>query len=660
MAEKSIILKLIVDGKESIITLDKVDQQLRELDKKVGGVNLSLKNVTGALGLAFGAHQVLGFLKDSIALVQRKNEVVGKLNATLHSTRFAAGFTADELIKLANHLEELNRYKFKAEDILDASGLLLTFTKINKEVFPEALQLALDMSVRFGGTLSQNIEKVGKALEQPIKGFGLLQKNGFYLEEQQKKQIELFIEQNDLLSAQKLLLEELSTYSAGAAAASVDDYTYRVEKLAKAWESVMLNTGKALTYFATDVYDFWDTIFSSIEDKFDSLTKTLGLPSNDWWISFFGGKDNRFEPTEWSARFRGGNKPTTDSPIIEESFNLADATVGKIKDRIKELNTELDGTVAGSKEYLEIIKEIEKLEDLISRRKKHQREDDKLYNELSVKSKQGQERELEQLRLWYEEKKKIAAGNHNLLINLEEVYNSERYAVHLKYLRKELDDRLDFWRKVKEAREREERARVEKYSKGFIGTVDVPDKPDPLGGMSIEQIRAANLELGTMDALTFSIADGFHSAASAVSSAFGKSFQVFDKANSMVQIFINSLIEATMQALAFRGVSSFIGFLFGGPTGVLAGAAMAEGGIVRKPTISLIGEAGPEAVIPLNQLNSVSHNVGGLDNVEILLSEYLNRIEEWQDSILLEADLKGEDIHLANKRASKIREKNKM
>jgi SLT domain-containing protein len=37
---------------------------------------------------------------------------------------------------------------------------------------------------------------------------------------------------------------------------------------------------------------------------------------------------------------------------------------------------------------------------------------------------------------------------------------------------------------------------------------------------------------------------------------------------------------------------------------------MAQGGIVNRPTIALIGEAGPEAVIPLSK-------AGGLGNVTI-------------------------------------------
>jgi hypothetical protein len=49
------------------------------------------------------------------------------------------------------------------------------------------------------------------------------------------------------------------------------------------------------------------------------------------------------------------------------------------------------------------------------------------------------------------------------------------------------------------------------------------------------------------------------------------------------------------------------GALTGGPSV----PAFAAGGIVRRPTLALVGEAGPEAVIPLNQLGSVAPQGGG-------------------------------------------------
>ena len=55
--------------------------------------------------------------------------------------------------------------------------------------------------------------------------------------------------------------------------------------------------------------------------------------------------------------------------------------------------------------------------------------------------------------------------------------------------------------------------------------------------------------------------------------------------------------------------TSIAGFLGAGPKAT----PMATGGIVRKPQLSLIGEAGPEAVIPLDRLG----NMGGTTNVTI-------------------------------------------
>lgn len=84
-------------------------------------------------------------------------------------------------------------------------------------------------------------------------------------------------------------------------------------------------------------------------------------------------------------------------------------------------------------------------------------------------------------------------------------------------------------------------------------------------------------------------------------------------------------------------LSRAIDNLFGGSSGApaprggrLAIPAMADGGIVTGPTLALIGEAGPEAVLPLNQagaMGSVTINVNGGDPVAVVdaLRRYMNR-----------------------------------
>ena len=53
-----------------------------------------------------------------------------------------------------------------------------------------------------------------------------------------------------------------------------------------------------------------------------------------------------------------------------------------------------------------------------------------------------------------------------------------------------------------------------------------------------------------------------------------------------------------------------------------AGRPMATGGIVTAPTHALIGEAGPEAVIPLNKLSNIMNNQDMVDSNNNLLQEF--------------------------------------
>ena len=94
--------------------------------------------------------------------------------------------------------------------------------------------------------------------------------------------------------------------------------------------------------------------------------------------------------------------------------------------------------------------------------------------------------------------------------------------------------------------------------------------------------------------------------------------------------FINNLKKAVAQQIAMLAALEITGFLLGGIFGgaltkglpVGAGSFLknllspfAEGGIVTGPTAALIGESGPEAVIPLDKLNQ--YGAGGTQNIVV-------------------------------------------
>lgn len=96
--------------------------------------------------------------------------------------------------------------------------MLLTFTNIGKDVFPNATAMTLDMATAMNGGLAPSAEQLsnqaiqlGKALNDPIMGMGALRKVGVAFTEAQKEQITTLQQSGDIMGAQKIILAELAT-----------------------------------------------------------------------------------------------------------------------------------------------------------------------------------------------------------------------------------------------------------------------------------------------------------------------------------------------------------------------------------------------------------------------------------------------------------------
>lgn len=145
-----------------------------------------------------------------------------QLDAVLKSTKHAAGLTKDELLAYAEALRKTSQ--FEDEAIIHAQSMLLTFTKVGKDVFPMATQAVADMASAMGTDLQGAAIQVGKALNDPIAGVSALARVGVQLSDAQKQNIELFMQQGKVMEAQKIILGELQTQFGGAAAAMVDPW----------------------------------------------------------------------------------------------------------------------------------------------------------------------------------------------------------------------------------------------------------------------------------------------------------------------------------------------------------------------------------------------------------------------------------------------------
>lgn len=173
----------------------------------------------GGLAAAAGLTAFTAALGLSISEAMDAEAIQAELAAVIKSTGGVAGMTANEVNALADKLSRVT--KFSDDTIVSASSMLLTFTKIGENIFPQATEATLNLAEKFG-SVDQAAIQLGKALNDPIAGVTALRRVGVSLTEQQEAQIKAFMEAGDIASAQAIILKELETEFGGLARASGD------------------------------------------------------------------------------------------------------------------------------------------------------------------------------------------------------------------------------------------------------------------------------------------------------------------------------------------------------------------------------------------------------------------------------------------------------
>lgn len=207
--------------------------------------------------LANFALRVPGMLMDfGGAIMAEANEAelgLADLRATLISTGGAAGMTEKELVALADGLSKTTRYSDDA--VLAGQNMLLTFTNIGKEVFPEATNALVDLATKMKSDLPNAAIQLGKALNDPIQGVTALRRVGVQFTDSQEAMIKSLVETGDLMGAQKLILEELNKEFGGQAAAAGKTFAGQMDILNNRLNNVKETIGIALIPVLTELMD---------------------------------------------------------------------------------------------------------------------------------------------------------------------------------------------------------------------------------------------------------------------------------------------------------------------------------------------------------------------------------------------------------------------
>lgn len=220
----------------------------------------SVSSIGNAIGLTLTGGAIVSGLKRSVDAFAEEEMAVRKLEQALKATGGAAGYTSDEIRQMAASFQRTT--SFSDDVTISAASVLASFTSIGRDVFPQAISAAQDLSTAFGRDLQSSIILVGKALNNPSQGMAALQKAGIRLTESQKQQIKALVEQNNLLGAQRLILDELNLRFGGQAAAAAETYTGQIERMKNAFGDLEEEVGKKLIPTLQRAAEYWTGMLS--------------------------------------------------------------------------------------------------------------------------------------------------------------------------------------------------------------------------------------------------------------------------------------------------------------------------------------------------------------------------------------------------------------
>lgn len=181
------------------------------------------------LALEGAAIAAVGFGVASVKAFSESQDLISQTNAVLQSTGGIAGVTADQVTQLATAWQK--QTKFSDEAVRGAENILLTFTKITADKFPQATEAVLNLSTAMHEDLQSAAVQVGKALQDPILGITALRRVGVNFNDAQKEVVKNLVETGHQAEAQALILKELQTEFGGSAVAAGSTFSGSLAKL---------------------------------------------------------------------------------------------------------------------------------------------------------------------------------------------------------------------------------------------------------------------------------------------------------------------------------------------------------------------------------------------------------------------------------------------
>ena len=338
--------------------------------KRMSQMRSQLLIVAFAVGMVTKAIQSL---TDAFADYAKLN---AKINAVLKSTSMAAGKTSKALDNMANSLEK--SMGVSSTQIKEIQVRLLTFTDIVGTVFDKAVISTLDLAAVIGQDAKQAAIQLGKALNDPVKGYTALKRVGVSFSDTQIELIKQFQEQGNIMQSQLVILEAIEGQLGGAAEAQ-KDAAIGTER----WRMVMANLGEVMR----DWGELLQPIIFGIAELVDAFVGLIGVIPR----VVLGFVDLVVEAKEFITGMQGVKEALQIESAMLSQWKTMEGNLEGLKDNIDGVNmnfrkgTELQKEWTDPDELLNMSDKITQLTKNARAWNDNQKQADKLQEEYNTK-----------------------------------------------------------------------------------------------------------------------------------------------------------------------------------------------------------------------------------------------------------------------------------
>lgn len=207
---------------------------------------------------------------------------------TLMSTGNTAHTTVQKIQDLSMAISENSKYT--DEQVQAGAGMLLTFKKIGEDVFPQATQAAVDLAEKFGGDITENAMRLGKALDDPVRGVTALRRVGVTFSKDQETMIKQLVKTGDVAGAQAIIMKEVTRQSGGFAASQATSYDKLNHKIHDMKEAIGLALLPTLDKFGDKMMKVLDS--PAVQAALTNLIDWLGKKAPEALTAFSNGLDH--------------------------------------------------------------------------------------------------------------------------------------------------------------------------------------------------------------------------------------------------------------------------------------------------------------------------------------------------------------------------------